>query len=53
MRVEPKLEIPVGTFSRTAVLHLVNESIVPALVEEFLRSNSISCNVALGDPGTG
>jgi hypothetical protein len=37
-RLEPKLEIPIGTFSRKVVLHLVNESIVPALVEEFLRS---------------
>ena len=36
--LETKLEITVGTFSNEAVLHLIDDSIVPAMVEQFLQS---------------
>ena len=36
--LETKLEITRSTFSNEAVLHLVDDSIVPALLEQFLRS---------------
>ena len=38
LRPEPKLEITAGTFSQEMVVQLVDDLIVPALVEEFLRS---------------
>jgi hypothetical protein len=35
--LDPKLEITGRTFSDEIVMHLVDDWIVPALVEEFLR----------------
>jgi hypothetical protein len=37
---EPQLEIGPGIFSQDLVFQLVNDCIVPALVEEFLRSRT-------------
>jgi hypothetical protein len=37
LRPEPKLEIATETFSKELVLQLVDDCIVPALVDEFLR----------------
>ncbi len=38
LRSEPKLEIAAGTFSQEVLLQLVDDWIVPAMVEDFLRS---------------
>jgi hypothetical protein len=38
LRPEPTLEIAIGTFSKEMVLQLIDDWIVPALVEKFLRS---------------
>jgi hypothetical protein len=38
VRLEPKLEITGRTFSNDAARRLVNDSIVPALVDKFLQS---------------
>jgi hypothetical protein len=35
--LETKLEITSSTFSNETLLHLIDDSIVPALVEQFLR----------------
>jgi hypothetical protein len=40
LRPEPKLEIVIGTFSKGMVLQLVDDWIVPALVEKFMRSRT-------------
>jgi hypothetical protein len=37
-RVEPRLSITDGTFSSQGLFQFANECIVPALVEDFLRS---------------